>query len=195
MIDDLSEERVIAATVAWLERMVIGLNLCPFAKAVHVKRLIRFVVSSARDGQALMEDLRRELCLLATTPEQQIETTLLIHPNVMQDFVIYNEFLWDCDLAIQEMNMEGVIQIASFHPDYRFSGTTQDDVTNHTNRSPFPMLHLLREASVTLAVETFARTEDIYENNIKTLQELGKVRTTEMLKRCMDERLNEGFLE
>ena len=186
MNDDLLEERVIAATTAWLEKMVIGLNLCPFAKAVHAKRQIRFAVSLAHEGQALLEDLRRELRLLAMTPEQQIETTLLIHPNVFQDFIAYNEFLWDCDLAIQEMDMEGVIQIASFHPDYRFAGTTQDDVTNHTNRSPYPMLHLLRESSVSRAVETFELTEDIYKNNLETLQKLGKTEATKMLKRCME---------
>jgi len=186
MADVLSEERVIAATTAWLERVVIGLNLCPFAKAVHAKGQIRFVVSRADLGSDLLEDLKRELELLATTPAEQIESTLLIHPTVLNDFDRYNEFLWECDLAIQEMELDGVIQIASFHPQYRFAGTTPDDVTNHTNRSPYPMLHLLREASVSQAVENFAHIDSIYKNNMETLRKLGKAKIMAMLEQCME---------
>ena len=186
MPDALSEERAIAATTAWLEKVVIGLNLCPFAKAVHEKGRIRFAVSGANLASGLLEDLKRELDLLVMTPAEQIESTLLIHPTVLNDFVAYNEFLWECDLAIQEMELDGVIQIASFHPQYQFAGTTPDDVTNHTNRSPFPMLHLLRESSVSQAVENFSNTDSIYENNLETLRKLGKTKIMGIMRQCMD---------
>jgi len=186
MADALSDERVIAATTAWLEKVVIGLNICPFAKAVHAKGQIRFAVSTANLGRALLEDLKRELGLLASTPAQQIESTLLIHPTVLSDFLAYNEFLWECDLAIQEMELDGIIQIASFHPQYRFAGTTPEDVTNHTNRSPYPMLHLLRESSVSQAVENFINTDSIYKNNLETLRKLGKAKIMAILKQCME---------
>ena len=186
MVDALSEERVVAATTAWLEKMVIGLNLCPFAISVHAKRQIRFAVSEAGDGQALLENLRLELDLLTKAPAEQIESTLLIHPTALNDFADYNEFLWNCDLAIQEMELDGVIQIASFHPHYQFAGTSSDDVTNHTNRSPFPMLHLLRESSVSRAVEAYGATDDIYKNNMETLRKLGKIRIETMLKQCFE---------
>lgn len=186
MVDALSEERVIAATTAWLEKMVIGLNLCPFAKAVHAKRQIRFAVSTARDDQALQEHLRLELDRLAKTPAEQIESTLLIHPTVLTDFAAYNEFLWNCNLVVQELELDGVIQIASFHPDYQFAGTTSDDVTNHTNRSPYPMLHLLRESSVSRAVEAYGDTDDIYKNNMETLRKLGEIRVAAMWKQYFE---------
>ena len=186
MADTLSEERVIAATTAWLETVVIGLNLCPFAKAVHAKGQIRFAVSGASLNSDLLADLKRELDLLASTPAEQIESTLLIHPTVLNDFLAYNEFLWECDLAVEEMELGGFIQIASFHPQYQFAGVTPDDVTNHTNRSPYPMLHLLRESSVSHAVENFPKIESIYKNNMETLRKLGKTKITGMLEKCRE---------
>ncbi len=168
-----SENFFIAATTAWLDRVVIGLNLCPFAKAVHVKKQIRFFVSAASHRDALLCDLNRELILLATAAPERIATTLLIHPDVLNDFVEYNDFLADCDLAILELELHGVIQIASFHPQYQFAGTKPHDVTNYSNRSPFPTLHLLREESVARAVDAFPDAASICEKNISTLKKLG----------------------
>ena len=168
-----SETFCIAATTAWLDKIVIGLNLCPFAKAVHVKKQIRFFVSAASHCDALLRDLKRELILLATEAPEKIESTLLIHPDVLNDFSDYNDFLADCDLAILELELHGVIQIASFHPQYQFAGTQPHDLTNYSNRSPFPTLHLLREESVTRAVEAFPDAVAIYEKNIATLKKLG----------------------
>ena len=163
----------IEATRHWLERMVIGLNLCPFAKAVYVKNQVRFVVSHARNSDVLLEDLERELKLLAATDPQQIDTTLLIHPEVLTDFLEYNDFLDVCDAVIEELELDGILQVASFHPYYQFAGREVDDVSNFTNRAPFPTLHLLREESVTRAVETFPDVDGIYENNVATLRKLG----------------------
>ena len=167
---------IIAATTEWLEKIVIGLNLCPFAKAVHIKNQIRYVVSNANNCDALLAELKRELCLLVAADPGQIESTLLIHPDVLTDFVEYNEFLSDCDSAIEDLELDGVIQIASFHPQYQFADTEVDDVTNYTNRSPYPTLHLLREESVTQALQMFPDAAGIYEKNIATLRKLGKAK-------------------
>jgi len=163
----------IAATQYWLEQAVIGLNLCPFARAVHVKRQIRWVESPARDAQGLLEDLVRELRFLAAAEPAAVDTTLLIHPHALNDFLDYNDFLDLADAAIEEQGLGGVLQVASFHPDYRFEGTAPDDVGNLSNRSPYPMLHLLREDSITRAVAAFPDAETIYERNIETLRRLG----------------------
>ena len=168
-----SEDFVIAATTSWLERVVIGLNLCPFAKAVHAKKQIRFFVSAAIQRDKLLCDLKQELSLLASANPEQIESTLLIHPEVLNDFVEFNDFLAVCDLAILELELDGVVQLASFHPHYHFAGTECNDVSNYSNRSPFPTLHLLREESVARAVETFPDTAEIYKRNIATLKKLG----------------------
>jgi len=163
----------IAATRHWLERAVIGLNLCPFAKAVHVKEQIRWVESPARDAQGLLDDLLRELQLLAAADPETVETTLLIHPHALNDFLDYNDFLDVADAAIDELGLTGVLQVASFHPNYQFAGTAPDDVENLSNRSPHPMLHLLREDSIDRAVAAFPDTATIYERNIETLRRLG----------------------
>jgi uncharacterized protein len=166
-------DTVINATRGWLENVVIGLNLCPFAKAVYVKSQIRFVVSDARDSDVLLEDVERELQFLAQTDPAQTDTTLLIHPNVLTDFLDYNDFLDVCDAVVEELELDGVLQVASFHPEYQFADTEMDDIGNFTNRSPFPTLHLLREESVTRAVESFPDVEGIYQKNIVTLRALG----------------------
>lgn len=163
----------IAATRHWLEQAVIGLNLCPFAKAVHVRQQIRWVESAARDPDRLLEDLAAELRLLAAADPEQVDTTLLIHPQVLNDFLDYNDFLDVADAAIEALGLAGVLQIASFHPDYRFEGTAADDVGNLTNRSPFPMLHLLREDSIDRAVAAYPDAAAIYERNLDTLRRLG----------------------
>lgn len=167
-------DAVIADTVRWLERAVIGLNLCPFAKAVHVKGQIRYSVSVSRSTGALRSELIRELQVLADADASDIDTTLLIHPNVLTDFFDYNDFLQVADAAVAELKLDGLIQVASFHPHYQFAGTEADDIGNCTNRSPYPTLHLLREASVTRAVTAFPEAGDIFEKNIKTMAALGR---------------------
>jgi hypothetical protein len=169
----LSDTQIVAATEQWLERAVIGLGLCPFAKAVHAKKQIRYVVSGATSIEVLREDLLRELELLAQSPAEQIETTLLIHPKVLSDFLDYNDFLDLADATLAELDLSDEIQIASFHPLYQFAGTHPDDIDNYTNRSPYPMLHLLREASVTQAVQAFPDAAKIFDKNIETLRSLG----------------------
>ena len=164
---------VIAATTQWVERAVIGLNLCPFAKAVHVKGQIRYVVSDAATPEALAEELVRELEFLAEASAEKIDTTLLIHPHVLQDFLDFNDFLDVADGLVEELQLDGILQVASFHPQFQFENTEADDITNYTNRSPYPTLHLLREDSVARAVEAFPEAADIFERNIDRLQALG----------------------
>ncbi len=166
-------DTAIQETRDWLEKAVIGLNLCPFAKAVHVKNQIRYRVSEADTPEALCEDLLAELALLRDADPEQIDTTLLIHPRVLGDFLDYNDFLDVADSAIEDMALDGVLQIASFHPAYQFDGTAPDDIENYSNRSPYPTLHLLRESSLERAIEAFPDAADIYETNIETLKKLG----------------------
>jgi hypothetical protein len=163
----------IAATREWLERAVIGLNLCPFAKAVHVREQVRYVVSNATTPEELLADLLEELRLLADAEADAIETTLLIHPHVLGDFLDYNDFLDIADAAVSELDLDGELQVASFHPDYQFAGTEPDDITNFSNRAPYPTLHLLREASVDRAVAAFPEAGMIFERNVDTLRQLG----------------------
>ena len=168
-----SAEEAVAATRAWLEKAVIGLNLCPFAKAVHAHQRIRYFVSAAASTRLLLEDLMSELRALDAADADRCETTLLIHPHVLADFSDYNDFLAQADDAVAELGLEGVIQIASFHPHYQFEDAGLDDIENYTNRSPYPMLHLLREASVERAVTGHPDTTQIYRHNIETLRRLG----------------------
>ena len=173
MIDKSDIEDVVAATRTWLERAVIGLNLCPFARPVHLHNRIRYFVSAAQFPQQLVEDLMAELHALDIADPEQCETTLLIHPHVLADFADYNDFLGQADDAVAELGLEGVIQVASFHPRYQFEDAGADDIENYTNRSPYPMLHLLREASVERAVTSHPDTTTIYKKNIDTLRRLG----------------------
>lgn len=166
-------EEIVVATRTWLERAVIGLDLCPFAKSVHLQDQIRYVVSEAETPEDLLEHLLSELRFLAAADPEEVETTLLIHPKVLADFLDYNDFLDVADAAVAELGLEGEIQVASFHPRYQFAGTAPEDIENYTNRSPYPMLHLLREASVERAVAAFPETEKIYEKNMETLRRLG----------------------
>ena len=169
----MNENDVIEATREWIEKAVIGLNLCPFAKAVYVKNQVRFVVSTAKHLDGLLEDLDRELDFLAAADPEEIDTTLLIHPTLLPDFLDFNDFLQLADAAVEEHELDGIIQIASFHPQFQFEGTEPDDMGNYTNRAPFPTLHLLREASIERAVAAFPEAETIYERNIETLEKLG----------------------
>ena len=160
-------------TRRWLERAVIGLNLCPFAKAVHTKGQIRWVLSAATAAEPLLTELVAEMEHLAQADPAQLDTTLIVHPQVLQDFDDYNDFLGIADAALEQLGLEGTLQIASFHPHYRFAGTRANDVSNFTNRAPYPTLHLLREASVDRAVAAYPEAEAIYERNIETLRRLG----------------------
>lgn len=169
----LTPEEIITSTQDWLEKAVIGLNLCPFAKAVHVKQQIRYFVSLATTPEELLQDLIRELEVLAEANAEKIETTLLIHPYALTDFLDYNEFLDIADAALEDLDLDGILQVASFHPDYQFADTQADDIENFTNRSPFATLHLLREESIDKAVQAFPEADDIYEKNMQTLRELG----------------------
>jgi hypothetical protein len=168
-----TETEVVAATRLWLERAVIGLNLCPFAKAVHVREQIRYAVSAAQTADELLAELEHELQTLAAADPETLDTTLLIHPAVMGDFLDYHFFLAEADAAIRRLELDGVIQIASLHPDYEFAGSAADDIDNYTNRAPYPTLHLLREASIDRAVAAFPDAADIFERNIETLRRLG----------------------
>lgn len=160
-------------TRRWLERAVIGLNLCPFAKAVAAKGQVRYVLSEADTEEALLEDLGAELLRLRDTPADEVDTTLIVHPHVLGDFLDYNEFLDAADALVAELDLEGVLQVASFHPQYQFAGTAPDDIGNYSNRSPWPTLHLLREDSVERAVAAFPDPDAIVDRNLETLQKLG----------------------
>ncbi len=157
----------------WLERAVIGLNLCPFAKAVHVHGRIHYAVSGAQDAQALKADLERELDALWASDPAQRDTTLVIAPWCLADFLDFNDFLGEADALLGEKALEGEIQIASFHPHFQFAGTAHDDIGNYSNRAPYPTLHLLRESSIDKAVEAFPDAEDIFGHNLQTLERLG----------------------
>lgn len=177
--DQLDPVRV---TQHWLELIVIGLNLCPFAKREYQKKRIRFKQSMACDEQALLQDLIVELSLL--NRQAEIETTVLIVPNALSDFAEYNQFFSFVDTLIQEMELDGVFQVASFHPQYQFAGTQPDDVENYTNRAPYPILHILRETSLEHAIEQHPNTAQIPDDNIKLMQSLGLTHMTGLLSSC-----------
>ncbi|MCX7157370.1 MAG: DUF1415 domain-containing protein [Rhodocyclales bacterium] len=166
-------DEIIATTRKWLERAVIGLNLCPFAKGVHVKGQIRYVVSAAQTEDALLDDLERELRFLFDTAPEDTDTTLLITPDVLTDFDDFASFLDLAEVVLRTQGLVGVLQVASFHPDYVFADAETDDIANHTNRAPYPTLHLIREASLARATAAFPDATDIYERNIETLRTLG----------------------
>ena len=171
--DTAMAEAIAARTRNWLERAVIGLNLCPFAKAVHVKGQVRVLVSAASTPEALLAELGQELTLLDQSDPAALATTLLVHPCVMQDFLDFNDFLDAADAAVESLELDGVLQVASFHPKYQFAGSGPDDIENYSNRAPFPILHLLREEDIDRAVEAFPDPESIFGENMKTLRGLG----------------------
>lgn len=172
--EEETDEEVVAETRAWLEKAVIGLNLCPFARAPYIRNQVRYVVSDAQAPEALLSDLIAELQTIADADPEEIETTLLIHPRVLEDFLDYNDFLGIAEGVVEDLELDGVIQVASFHPHYQFADSAPDDVENYTNRSPYPTLHLLREASVERAVESVPDPAEIYERNIETMRRLGR---------------------
>jgi hypothetical protein len=176
--DEAATAAIVAETRAWLEGAVIGLDLCPFAASVHRENRIRYTVSGAEDGEALRDALAAELELLADADPAEVETALLIHPRVFGDFLEYNDFLADAEALVKRLGFEGEIQVASFHPEYQFADSAPDDVANCTNRSPYPMLHLLREASIERVLDAWEAAgrdpAEIYRKNIETLRALGR---------------------
>jgi len=166
-------DEITALTRRWLEKSVIGLNLCPFAEGPYRADRVRFCISEQRSASGLLEELRAELAHLQAADPLKCETTLIIHPYVLTDFIEYNDFLEVCDATVADLGLEGELQVASFHPGYQFAGTQSEDIENYTNRSPFPMLHLLREASVEKAIAGVGDPEEIYRRNIRTLRKLG----------------------
>lgn len=172
-MQDQSIKDIEHATQDWIEKIVIGLNLCPFAKAVYVKKQIRYSVSDAKTIEDLCAALIVELDTLTAVNPDEIDTTLLIHPDVLTDFMDYNDFLDVADEILHDKQLEGIIQIATFHPQYQFANTELDDIENYTNRSPYPILHLLREKSVLRAVKAFPDAADIFNKNMETLRRLG----------------------
>ncbi len=171
--DAADEEAIIDSTKTWVERAVIGLNLCPFAKSVFVKKQVRYALTAATNADDLLAELAQELTRLAETAPADLDTTLLIHPQVMTDFIDFHFFLAEADALIRNLGFEGIFQIASLHPDYEFAGSEADDIANYTNRSPYPTLHLLRESSIDRAVAAFPEAESIFERNIETMERLG----------------------
>ncbi|MFM7801388.1 MAG: DUF1415 domain-containing protein [Limnohabitans sp.] len=169
-----TEAQAIADTQAWVERAVIGLNLCPFAKAVVSKQQVRYVVSMDSEPEQVLKILQAEMQHLLDTDAAVLDTTLLIAPKLLPDFLAFNEFLFDCDSVLMSMGLQGVLQIADFHPRFQFAGTHADDISNFTNRSPYPTLHLLREDSVDKAVAAFPDASQIYEKNVAQLEALGR---------------------
>ena len=165
--------KIVAVVRNWVDRFVVGMNLCPFAKTELIGNRVRFAVSAANSEELLLAELQAELELLNSN--RRIETTLLIHPEVLREFDAYNQFLNYAEALIKQMALEGIYQIASFHPQYRFAGSAADHLGNYTNRSPYPALHVLRELSVARAVGEHPGTESIPENNVRRLESLGNV--------------------
>ena len=175
--------RIIQVTQAWLQYAVIGLNLCPFAKSVYVKNQIEYQVSATSDENMLLDELKLALIKLIETPASTIDTSLLIHPYVLHDFLDYNDFLYQADDLLHDLKLDGVLQIASFHPDYQFADENKEDMSHCTNRSPYPMLHLLREDSLDQAISAKPEWEEIVENNISTMNNLGQKGWEELQKK------------
>jgi uncharacterized protein len=175
-------DRIIAATQSWIEKAVIGLRLCPFAAGPYQRGLVRYRVSEQRSAEGLAEELAQELLYLAAADPLRCETSLLIHPHVLSDFLDYNQFLDEADATVAALGLTGELQIASFHPSYQFTGSAPDDVENCSNRSPYPMLHLLRESSISRAAATFPDVHEIGNRNMATLRELGAAGLRKLLR-------------
>ncbi|KVD83727.1 peptidase [Burkholderia stagnalis] len=182
-----SHDDILAATRHWLARAVIGLNLCPFAKSVYVKEQVRYAISEAATLEDALADLETELRLLEAADPKQVDTTLVIYPRAFADFVDYNDALFFADRLVRQLKLDGVLQIASFHPDYRFEGSEPDDIENYTNRAPYPILHLLREDSIARAVDAFPDASAIYEKNQDTLRRLGHDGWRDWMSRAGDD--------
>ncbi|HEY9052376.1 MAG TPA: DUF1415 domain-containing protein [Gammaproteobacteria bacterium] len=180
----MDNEKIIKPVRHWVKSVVVGLNLCPFAKRELVRNRVRFSVTEAVTEEQLLEALQTELELLNN--DETIETTLLIHPDVLQDFYDYNQFLDYVDDLLDQLELDGIYQVASFHPDYQFGGTEPDDVENYTNKSPYPMLHLIRESSLEQAIATYPDSDKIPERNIALLETMGREKMKALLQACFD---------
>ena len=178
-----NDEEIIHAVRQWVETFVVGMNLCPFAKRELVKKRVRFVTTAATTAEQLLQVLQTELELLNADPS--VETTLLIHPAVLQDFYDFNDFLDCADSLLVDMELEGIYQVASFHPDYQFGGTRPGDAENYTNRAPYPVLHLLREESLERVIADYPDVDDIPERNIALMNRLGQDKLEALLKLCL----------
>lgn len=183
---EVDDQRVIEATERWVRDVVVNLNLCPFAKRELVRNRVRFVVSAATTEDALLESLHQELQWL--NDHDEVETTLLVHPHVLWDFLDYNEFLPAADDLLRYLDLEGIYQVASLHPDYQFGGTEPGDVENYTNRSPYPMLHLLREESLERAIDNYPDVDEIPQRNIERMAYVGLTHMQALLKSCFVKR-------
>lgn len=177
-----AESAALLAVRRWVDLMVVGLNLCPFAKAEVVNQRVRFVETETQSEVQLLEDLAVELSLLAESPA--IETTLLVHPQVLKEFADYNQFLDEVDALLHGMQLDGELQVASFHPDYQFAGTAPDDAENYTNRAPYPVLHIIREASIENRLASYPDAGAIPERNIKLMNKMGRQQLQGLLARC-----------
>lgn len=184
--DSLADEDIASLTRHWVEHAVIGLNLCPFANSVFRKNQIEYRVSHARDPEALLQDLSSALQTMIETPADTVETLLLIHPWALTDFLDFNDFVSVAEELLDQAGLSGMLQIASFHPDYQFAGVAADDVTNATNRSPFPMLHLLREDSLDRAIASVPDTDEIVERNLALMRKLGESGLKDLQQRIID---------
>jgi hypothetical protein len=178
----VNDHVVVEHTRRWISSFVIGLDLCPFARRVFDAGQIRYAISHARDENTLANDLASELQILLAAPSTRLETTLLIHPHVLGSFLDYNDFLDVVDQLLEELRLCGTIQVASFHPQYRFAGTEPDAAENYTNRSPYPMVHLLRETSVAQAALASDDVLKIPRRNIETMRNLGQERILKRLE-------------
>ena len=178
-----NDEEIIQSVRQWVETFVVGMNLCPFAKRELVKNRVRFVTTAATTAEQLLQVLQTELELLNADPS--VETTLLIHPAVLQDFYDFNDFLGCADILLLDMELEGIYQVASFHPDYQFGGTRSGDAENYTNRAPYPVLHLLREESLERVIADYPDVDDIPERNIELMNSLGQDKLQALLKSCL----------
>jgi hypothetical protein len=172
-VTSTSDAEIIAATRKWLERAVIGLNLCPFAKSVHVKELVRYVVSTAQTTDELLDALESELKFLVEVAPEEVDMTLIMTPAALTDFDDFTDFLDLVEVVLRSHGLVGILQVASFHPDYVFADAEADDIANHTNRAPYPTLHLIREASLERATAAFPDASEIYLRNIETMRALG----------------------
>ena len=180
----MNNSKIIQATRQWVETVVIDLNLCPFAKREMVKNRVRFAATDADTEEQLLLDLKGELSKIAQNHE--IETTLLIHPDVLHDFYDYNQFLSHAEGLLVQMKLAGVYQIASFHPDYQFAGTEPADAENYTNRSPYPLLHLIREESLERAIAAYPDVDKIPLRNTELMNKLGEDKLQKLLQACFD---------
>jgi len=165
---------IAAATRNWLEKAVLGLKLCPFAQRPWQQGLVRIEVTDAANVETLLDDLRLELTRLRDVPASVVETTLLVAPGILENFLDFNDFLELADMELENLELDGALQIASFHPDFQFADTRADDIENCTNRAPYPTLHLLRESSIEAVTAGLDDPDQIYRNNIETLRRLGR---------------------